>query len=564
MAIQPAGADKLGPDLDAVSDPASDPVSAGVRTATVDPAVLVGAATDPAEAIADPAEAAGGPVETAAGPTGNESKDLARSSVKGFLWSTLAWGSNRLVILGLTLVLARLLTPEDFGVVTAALTIITMLDAALDLGVGAAVVANQEKGITLQTRTAFTLNLAISALIAAIGIGLSPFIADLFDSSDQSGLFALVFLYPLFRGAGQVNDAVLKRDLLFRRRTVIDLLRAAIRVAVSITLALTIGGAISIAAGIVISEFVAMLVLWSIVRIRPAIRLQRATVSTLLRFGGQVTVIRILGSFRGAFDYLVVGSLISTTALGFYGMAYKLPELVVENVLWIFTAVALPTYARARAIGHDVLLNAMLRATRLLAMYGLATGAILAVVARDAVPVLFSEQWADAIVPMMLISISLGVMSIAWASGDVFSAMGRPGTLIKLDLPATILMAVAFIYSTRFGLIGVASVHLVFNVLYCIARLILVRRVTKVATRALAGAVLPAILVAAVTAGVGFGVRAFLPAGELLSLIILTAVCGVTLIVASYLFARPAVRELTGMVAARRGATPDPATADPS
>ena len=56
----------------------------------------------------------------------------------GFLWTTLAWGGNRVVIFVLTLVLARLLTPADFGLVTAALTLIAMLDAALDLGVGAA------------------------------------------------------------------------------------------------------------------------------------------------------------------------------------------------------------------------------------------------------------------------------------------------------------------------------------------------------------------------------------------------------------------------------------------
>ena len=451
--------------------------------------------------------------------------------------------------------LARLLTPEDFGLVTAALTIITMFDAALDLGVGASVVANQERGITFRTRTAFTLNVGISIGIAAVGVASSPFIAALFNSRDQAGLFALIFLYPLFRGAGQVNDAVLKRDLRFRRRTVIDLLRAATRVGVSIPLALTVGGPISIAAGILVSELVAMIVLWSIVPIKPALRLRRTDVTGLLSFGGQVTVIRILGSFRGAFDYLVVGAMISTTALGIYGMAYKLPELIVENVLWIFSAVALPTYARARAVGHEVMLRAMLRAIRLLSLYGLAAGAALAVVARDAVPVLFSEQWADAVVPMMLISISLGVMSMAWASGDVFSAMGRPGTLILLDLPASALMAAAFLFTAPYGLVAVATVHLVFNVLYCAARLLMVVRVTGVSTRSLFLAVLPGLAVAATTAAAGFAVRALLPSGELGSLLILSAVCGVTVLGASLLFARPAIADARAAIGSRRRTT---------
>ena len=99
------------------------------------------------------------------------------SAVGGFLWTTLAWGGNRVVIFVLTLVLARLLTPEDFGLVTAALTLIAMLDAALDLGVGAAVVADQERGISRRTRTAGTLNLIMSAVVAGVGIAASPLIA---------------------------------------------------------------------------------------------------------------------------------------------------------------------------------------------------------------------------------------------------------------------------------------------------------------------------------------------------------------------------------------------------
>ncbi len=264
-------------------------------------------------------------------------------------------------------------------------------------------------------------------------------------------------------------------------------------------------------------------------------------------------MIRILGSFRSTFDYIVVGAMITATALGFYGMAYKLPELLIENVLWIFSAVALPTYARARLDGQDALISAMLRATRLLALYGLAVGASLAVIARDAVPVLFSAQWTPAIVPMMLISLSLGIMSIAWASGDVFSAMGRPGTLVLLDIPATVVMAGLFLLAPRYGLVGVAAVHLIFNVVYCVARLILVRRVTGVATGALVRIIMPALAVAGVTAAVGLGVRELLPAGTLRSLVILSAVCAVVVAAASLLLARPAVRDaLQTVLPARR------------
>ncbi|GAA1850649.1 oligosaccharide flippase family protein [Microlunatus capsulatus] len=474
------------------------------------------------------------------------------------MWTTLAWGSNRVVVLALTLLLARLLTPEDFGLVTAALTIIAMFDAALDLGVGAAVVAAQERGVSRRTRTALTLNIGLSALIAGVGAALSPLVAALFDARDHTWLFALIFLYPLFRGAGQVNDAVLKRDLLFRRRTVVDLTRAGVRVVVSLSLALTVGGPVSIAAGIVASELVAMVLLWSLVPIRPVRSMTRADVRELLGFGGQVTVIRVLGSFRSTFDYLVVGAAISATALGYYGMAYKLPELGIENVLWIFSAVALSAYARARLEGEEALFSAMLRATRLLSLYGLAVGVTLAVLARDAVPVLFSPTWEPAVLPMVLISLSLGLMSVGWASGDVFTALGRPGTLVLLDLPATALMAGLFLLAPRYGLVGVAAVHLVFNAVYCLARLVLLQRVTRVGGRRLLGAVAPGFAVAVPTAAVGFGIQHLLPAGELLSLVVLGLVCAVVVVSVSWLVARSSVLEALHAVLPARAAPAGP------
>jgi hypothetical protein len=152
----------------------------------------------------------------------------------------------------------------------------------------------------------------------------------------------------------------------------------------------------------------------------------------------------------------------------------------------------------------------------------------------------------------MLISLSLGVMSISWGSGDVFLALGRSGTLIKLELPATALMITAFLFAAQYGLIGVASVHLIFNILHCTARMILVRHITKVTGRSLLLAIAPAVLVSMTTAAVGFGTSTLLPRGELSSLLILSTVCAMTVVGTALLFARPAVVEVIEMVGLHR------------
>ncbi|WP_240746863.1 lipopolysaccharide biosynthesis protein [Cryptosporangium phraense] len=474
---------------------------------------------------------------------------LSGAATRGFLWTTLAWGGNRLVVLALTALLARLLVPEDFGLVTAGLTIITFFDAALDLGVGYALVYEQERGINERVRLAAGLNLALSASICVLGIAFSPLIARLFGESDQTAIFAALFLYPLFRGASQVNDAVLKRDMQFKKRTVADLTRAGVRVAVSIPLALTGFGAWSIALGIIAGEAVCTLIMWSLVPIRPDFSLRWSRIRSLVSFGGAVTGVRVLGSFRSSVDYLFIGSILGSAALGYYGMGYRLPELIIANVLWIFTTVAFPVYARARVDGIERLRATMLRATRLVSLFGLAAGVTLAVLAPLAIPVVFSATWEPAIVPMALVSLALACQSLGWASGDVFSALGRPGLLLVLDIPATILVTIAFGFAAHTSIAAVAAVHIGFEIVYAIIRVTMAIRVTGVSVGAMALTLAPGFLTGAAVAAVGLPLRSVLPENSFWSLLLLTVVCGAVIAVVGGLSAR---RELIGVLGAVR------------
>lgn len=473
---------------------------------------------------------------------------------RAFAWTALGWGGNKVLILLLTLILARLLTPADFGLVTAGLTVIAILDAALDLGLGAALVFDQERGVTRRVRVASGLNIAVCATVCALGAAVSPLTARVFGLPEATGLFATLFLYPLLRGFGQVSDALLKRDMRFRQRSLADLVRAVVRVGVSVPLALSGSGAWSIVLGVVISEAFASVLLQYLYPVRPLLRFARSEAAGLLSFGGAVTGVRLLGSLRSNIDYVVVGSALGASSLGYYGMAFRLPELVLTNMLWMFTLVAFPVYARARTTGK--LVETMLKATRLVSLYGLAAGVMLAVLSRDAVLVLFSPEWAPAGRPMQLLCFALALMSIGWASGDVFSALGRPGLLLMLDIPATVAVCVAFGFAPRWGIVGVATVHLCFEACYAIARLVLAVRVTGVAPSAMLRAILPGAVTAVAVAAVGFPLRAELAAGSAISLLVLVLACGATAVVVGGLTARGDLRLVLGQLRNRTSSAP--------
>lgn len=403
-------------------------------------------------------------------------KQLGREAVKNFSWAAISFGGNRFVVFLSTLVLARLLAPRDFGVVAAGLAVIAYLEVALDLGVSSALIYEQEKGVTERVQTAFTLNVLVSALLFLIGFLAAPSVARFFRVPGEEDLFRALSLFLLIRGAGQVHDAILKRDLLFRKRTLVEALRAVVRAGVAIWLALLGYEAWSIVWGFLAGELVGTVVSWVLVPLRPSWGFDRMTARTLLGFGSSVVGIKILAEIGTNADYLVVGNRLGPDQLGYYSIAFRLPELLISNIFWVFSSVAFPVYSKTRALGPSAFRTSMLRALTLATLFGFPMGAGLALVARDAVMVLFSPRWAPAIVPMVLISLAFGVSSVGFASGDIFPALGKPGALLKIDAPLTVILVVAFVLVAPHGLAAVAWVHLVLTLLYALVRLVVANR----------------------------------------------------------------------------------------
>jgi PST family polysaccharide transporter len=374
-------------------------------------------------------------------------------------------------------VLARLLTPRDFGIVAAAMSVLLFFDVALDLGVGAALIYEQERGISSRVQTAFTLNLIGSTALAGLGILLTPAIASFFGLQSHENVFRAMFIYLLVRGVGQVQDSVLQRDLRFGRRAFVEVSRGTARALVSIVLALAGLGVWSLVGGLLVGELVGTSLAWWAIGFWPRFTLHRSALRALMGFGLTFIGLKVVDAIGIDSDYLVVGHTLGATQLGFYSMGYRLPELTLMSLYWIFGAVAFPVYAQARTRGMRNSVAAMLRAMRMITLFSFPAGILLALMARDVIYVLFSAKWAPAIEPMVLISLMTAVSSIGFASGDLFPANGRPGTLLALNVPLTTLLVAGYIIAAPYGIVAVAAVHLGLQVVYQAVRLLLVNKV---------------------------------------------------------------------------------------
>ncbi len=478
---------------------------------------------------------------------GRVSPALKGEAVSSFRWSALSYGGSRVLIFGMTLALARLLTAADFGVVAGGMAIVTLLELGLDLGLGASLIYDQEAAITRRVQTVFTVNMAVSVALAALGVLAAPAVARLLSSPEQTSLYRALFLYLIVRGMNQVPDAILKRDLRFRRRAGIDAARVGVRVILALALAAGGAGAWSIVASLLVGELIVVPLSWHAVRFWPTFQLDRAAGRQLLDFGLLVLLLKVVDALALDSDYLVVGARLGPTALGQYTISYRLPELLLINFYWIFSTVAFPTYVRYRHQGNAALATVMLRALRLIALVSLPAGIGLAVVARDAVLVLFGPRWAPAAAPMALIALTTGLMSIGYASGDIYAATGRPATLLWLNVPFTGVLIVAMIGAAPAGITAVAAVHLALAALYAPARLLLANRRVGASLRSELVALWPGTVAGLGILAVAGPVRFLLPPGGIaLTATVIAGVLGAA--AATWLWARETMTEAAGLL----------------
>jgi lipopolysaccharide exporter len=431
------------------------------------------------------------------------SEPLSRLAVRGVLWQALSFGLGRGLTLVTTIVLARLLTPEEFGLVGLALVFVAFAEYVTDLGVAQAVIYLDRDRRTRDTALSLCLLsgtvLAVAALLAA------PAIADFFDAADVEPMVRVLSLALLLSAVRQVPVALLRRELAFRPILISEIARALAQGVVSIALAAAGEGAWAIVWGYVAGSAVGTVVAWVVCDDRPGVGFSRPAARRLLAFGAPAAAQALLAALIFDIDYLIVGSVLGAEALGLYTLAFRLPQVAIIGVFGVLSAVAFPAFSRARSEPAR-LKRGFLTGLRLQSAYGVAAGVGLFMVAPMAVPVLFGPNWDGAIVPLQALALYAAARSLGAGAVDVYRGIGRPGIGLTIALIRLALLVPALLIAAHEGGIdAVAWTQAALALAFAAGMQFVAARVVGIAARDLVAALRPA---AALAGGVALGAGA--------------------------------------------------------
>jgi len=484
--------------------------------------------------------------------------DWGRSTRHGLLWSALSLLGNRAVNFVSVLILARLLAPSEFGLVAAIVVFLSFIELGSDLGMKATVVYEQEKGVTGRVQSAFTLNLIIAVCLTGVGVLCAPLVADFFGVGDKADLFRLGALSLLFVGLGNIHDALLLRSMDFKRRTIPQMVRASVRAAISVGLALSGLGAASLVVGMLVGAAAWTLAQWIVSPFRPTFELDMQVIREMAGYGSAAALLEVLAVVGSRADTAIVGRVLGERALGLYSIAFRVPELLIETVAWNTSQVAFPALSRKRASDRGDLARATMRLLRFQALYALPVAAGVAMVSTPLIVVLFSSDWEAAGGVTAAIAVKAGVGAVVFPLGDVFKALGRQRVLVALDSIEIPVMIAAIVVIAPSGITAVAWGRTGFAVLFGLIQIGLVLRALRIDVRTLLSAAQPALAVAAgVIVGAG-ACRLAIDGSDLVLLIGISAAGAAGGLLAARLFAFGAVQELWGLLRGTQQVPPPP------
>jgi lipopolysaccharide exporter len=432
---------------------------------------------------------------------------LGVRALTGFLWSYGGFLGGRVLFFLATLVLARLLAPEDFGLVAFTLAILAYVNNVTSHGLGEALVYRSDARDPRVASTAFWVTIASSLVLTAALWVAAPAIASFAEDRETATwvLRALSLQLPI-TALGTTHGSLLRHSLAFRRLFIPEQLAGALKGGIAVLLAVGGAGVWSLVGGQLAGAVAGSVALWAAIRWRPRLVVARDHARSLARYGSGIAAAAILGEATRNLDFLVIGVRMGADQLGYYALAFRLPELGVLGLFEVLWRVLFPFYARIREGGADetegrrLLASGYVGSVRLGALLALPLGCSTAALSEPLVGVLYGERWNPSAAPMALIAIWAGLAAVAGMPGTVLKAVGRTGLLTVNVALYLVLLAPALWLAAGRGISEVAAAHVAVQLVYLVYLSALVGPLLGISRLATLVEMLPAVVIAVLLA----------------------------------------------------------------
>lgn len=372
-------------------------------------------------------------------------------------------GATAALTLVSTVVLARLLAPDDYGVLAMVLAVTAFAGLFRDLGLSAAAVQKRTLSRAEQSNL-FWINIGFGAVLT-LGLALAaPLVARFYDRPDVLGVTLVLSTTFIIASLGTQSGAALMRQMQFGRQAAAMISGGVVNLLVAVLLALQELGYWALVWGRLSGQLVTSAALLTLSSFRPAWPDRRVKMRALLRFGANVAAFDLINYFHRNLDNVLIGRFCGTEALGLYNRAYTLLMFPISNVRAPVNAVAFPALSRLQDTPERFRAY-YVRATSLIALLSMPLAALLFVAADPIIELALGEHWLGVSPIFSVLAIAAFIQPAAGFAGSLMLARGQGARYVQVGLCTTAVYVASFVIGLPWGPRGVAISYTLANYL---------------------------------------------------------------------------------------------------
>jgi len=386
-----------------------------------------------------------------------QTEPLSKAVVRGGIWVFALRFTNRGLGFIRTIILARLLAPEDFGLLGIAMLAIATLETFSQTGFQAALIQKKDN-VESYLDTAWTVSAIRGTILFLILFLSAPLVAGFFDSPQVVLVIRVIAISTLLSGFRNIGILYFQKELEFNKQFIYEFSATIVDLTIAITLAFILRNVWALVWGGVAANFVRFFMSYILHPYRPHVRLEKSEFKELFGFGKWVLGSSVLIFLVTQGDDIFVGKILGATALGLYQMAYLISNLPATEIAHLASQVTFPAYSKLQ---NDVkrLRQAYLDVLQLTAFVSIPMAGGIFILAPEFTQIFLGGKWMPMVPAMQVLVLAGLARSIANTAGTFFVATGRPQIDTLWEITRLfVLAALIYPFAMKWGLTGVSIV----------------------------------------------------------------------------------------------------------
>ncbi|APC41942.1 lipopolysaccharide biosynthesis protein [Clostridium estertheticum] len=361
-----------------------------------------------------------------------KSKNLKNNILIGLLWKLMERGGTQGIQFILQIVLARLLVPNDYGIIALIAIFITIANVFVQSGFNTALIQKKDAN-EVDFSSVFYLSLFVASLLYVLLFFAAPYIAAFYYVPQLVQVIRVLSITLFFGAFNSIQNAVIAKKMQFKKLFFSSLGAILVSGTIGVTLAYKGYGVWALVAQQLTNQFMITVILWFTVKWRPKLMFSFERVKGLFSFGWKLLVSSLIDTLYMNLCSLIIGKMYNPTMLGFFNRGDQFPQIVVTNIDGSIQSVMLPALALEQDNSKRV--KDMVRRSIITSSFILFPMMVgLAVIAEPLVKMLLTAKWLPCVPFLQIACASYALYPIHTANLQAINALGRSDIFLKLEI----------------------------------------------------------------------------------------------------------------------------------